>query len=309
MKKIAAIVVLYNPNTKETIKNIHSYAPYLDELIIIDNSSIENIEIKNTLEERYKVSYIFNNANLGIATALNIGCQKAIELGCLWTLTMDQDSKFINFQFYKTSFLPFYNKNSIAIVSASAICLTDYTYSLSKFFSEDFLKLKAKETLINYALESSNANYVETDFVITSGSFLNLSLFEKINKFDDKLFIDEVDYDYCARALLLNLKILNFENIKFFHELGYYKDGIPQHNYIRKYYMTRNLLYMSKKYGKQFSKYSRKNTMKFIRKRFSYAWKKEEDSSRKIKSMLLGIFDFYTNNYNRKFITNHTLNP
>jgi len=301
MKKIAATVVLYNPDIEETLANIDSYAPYLDELIVVDNSSVENLKIKNILEKKYKLSYIFNNANLGIATALNIGCKKAIELKCLWTLTMDQDSKFIDFEFYKNSFLPLYDNNKVAIVAASDICVVNYTNSLSKFFDEEFSRQKAKKSLIEYAIESSNSDYIETDFVITSGNFLNLSLFEEIKGFDDKLFIDQVDFDYCARALQLNFKILKFENIKFLHELGYYKDGVPQHNYIRKYYITRNLLYMSKTYGKYFSQYSRRNTRKFIRKRFSHTWRKEEDSVRKIKSMILGIFDFYRNHYGKKF--------
>ena len=34
---------------------------------------------------------------------------------------------------------------------------------------------------------------------MTSGNLLNLKIAEKIGDFEEKLFIDEVDHDYCYR--------------------------------------------------------------------------------------------------------------
>ena len=40
-----------------------------------------------------KIEVIFNEENLGIATALNIGVKEGLRQGYNWILTMDQDSK------------------------------------------------------------------------------------------------------------------------------------------------------------------------------------------------------------------------
>ena len=45
------------------------------------------------LEQRPECTVIRNGKNLGIATALNIGAQQVISLGCGWIITFDQDSR------------------------------------------------------------------------------------------------------------------------------------------------------------------------------------------------------------------------
>lgn len=104
MIKLAACVVLYNPD--DTIfENILTYGNYVDKLIVIDNSLKKNNLLIDKLNEIFesKLIYINNNDNLGIATALNQACDKAIELKFKWILTMDQDSSFINFEHYKNA--------------------------------------------------------------------------------------------------------------------------------------------------------------------------------------------------------------
>ena len=105
MIKLAACVVLYNPD--DTIfENILTYGNYVDKLIVIDNSLKKNNFLIDKLSEVFesKLIYINNNDNLGIATALNQACDKAIELKFKWILTMDQDSSFENFEHYLKCF-------------------------------------------------------------------------------------------------------------------------------------------------------------------------------------------------------------
>ena len=72
-------MVLYNPD--DTIfENILTYGNYVDKLIVIDNSLKKNNFLIDKLNEIFesKLIYINNNDNLGIATALNQACDKAI---------------------------------------------------------------------------------------------------------------------------------------------------------------------------------------------------------------------------------------
>ena len=94
--KLAATVILYNPEDEIYI-NIESYINYVDILYIIDNSTHHNNNLVKRLNKNFtNIKYINNNANLGIATALNIGCKEALDEKFNWILTMDQDSKFLN---------------------------------------------------------------------------------------------------------------------------------------------------------------------------------------------------------------------
>lgn len=285
---IAATVILYNPE-ENIISNIGSYANFVDLIILIDNSEEHNIKLIKNLKEKFKNSiYINNNQNLGIATALNIGCETAIKKGFDWILTMDQDSKFLNFIEYKNCLLNLKKTSDIAILAANM------TYN-------------AKEKMRN----NLKYNYEEKDFVITSGNLLNLKLFHKIGRFEDKLFIDMVDYDYSARVREHNFKILYFENILAEHALGTLfkrknlitrkvKEKI-EHNPQRVYYISRNSLYLWKRFSKSFPKEF--NLLKILNILFIHEITKiilyEDKKLKKIYYKFLGLFHFCIDKYGK----------
>lgn len=64
--------------------------------------------------------------------------------------------------------------------------------------------------------ENSNMNsyeYVDAD--ITSGNLLRKEVFEKVGFFDDSLFIDLVDTDFCMRLNEKGIKMIKLE-MQFF---------------------------------------------------------------------------------------------
>jgi len=235
--KIVATVVLYNPDDI-VYDNIATYVSFVDKLIVIDNSTKHNTQLINKIETSFNnMIYINNNDNLGIATALNIACDKAFMLGYDWILTMDQDSKFVNFEEYKYCLSEIIKKEKdIAIVT-----------------------LKHTHDVGSIKIESNLCGYEEKDIVITSGNFVNLYLFDKIGRFDDSLFIDMVDYDFSHKVIVNGYKIVQMSQHYLIHQLGEVfmrknfltgkvKEKI-EHNPQRVYYMTRNRLYLSKKYS------------------------------------------------------------
>ncbi len=289
--KVAACVVLYNPED-DVFENIASYIENVALLFIVDNSTSHNKQLIKKLQNSFaNIEYINNNDNLGIATALNIGCNKALEEGYEWILTMDQDSKFINFTDYLACLESLKNTQNIAILSAN----TNYNEEMA---------LPAQPI----------CNYEEKFSAITSANLLNLKLFEKIGKFEDKLFIDLVDYDYCIKAQLHNFKVLYFPNIFVKHALGtvFLRKNLftkkmrakREHNPQRTYYFARNYLYLSKKFGKDFPK--ELNILKIINILFVHEVTKillyEDQKLAKLHAKFLGLFHFLTNKYGK-----HTL--
>src|SRR5690606_2778062 len=118
----------------------------------------------------------------------------------------------------------------------------------------------------NETSNPGNINFAEETILITSGNLLNIKAWEKIGGFDEKLFIDEVDHDFCVRAKLSGFKIMKVKGTFLHHNLGnviyIQKNGNLRkktiHQPFRMYYIIRNGLYFIKKYKKVFPELCRK---------------------------------------------------
>ena len=234
--KIAGVVILYNPDEAAVIRNIESYIHFLDSLIVFDNSNCAEEFLKRVKDISNKIIFISNAQNEGIAKPLN----KALELVAEkynWLLTMDQDSYFEekHGEEYFSGFKQlFYHSLNIAIVCPN--------HSLPK------------ESVI------ADRNYKEVIRAITSGSIINTKICKKLKGFDEKLFIDDVDLEYCYRCVLAGYKIIQFLNIYLKHELGtkkkagyfnvFKKSDRSLHSPFRIYFIVRNFLYVLSKYQK-----------------------------------------------------------
>jgi len=278
---IASCIVLYNPDSS-VIKNIQTFLPFVDNLIIIDNSVMidRNLTLKLINLDK-KIIYINNNGNLGIAKALNQGCQKAIELNYNWILTMDQDSYFKDFSKYLDCFYSLKNKEKVSLISPNPFC---------------------------HELDKNSICSTEVKLLtLTSGTLLNLKLFNTIGSFTEKLFIDEVDHDYCLRSKINGFKVLEFTHIPLIHSLGDIKQNSKkkksQHNPLRVYYITRNSFYMASQFSKQFpQRYSYgKVFYRVVYKKIFRILRHEDNKLAKIKSIASGILDFVRGNYGKVY--------
>lgn len=230
----AACVILYNPK-KEDIANILTYVNKVKKVYVFDNTEGKNNE--NLFQNFENVSYFWDNENKGIAIRLNEGCKKAIAENFDYLLTMDQDSSFLeeNIDQYFNAILNFEEKEKVAVYG------------------------------LEYAANDSNdttPEYNEVDHLITSASILNLKLYHEIGGFDENLFIDGVDIEYCYSALSKGFKNIKFGRVFFNHTLGIrtkrgsvftlylFKKYVAVHSSLRVYYMQRNMLYIKNKYGK-----------------------------------------------------------
>ncbi len=109
---ISAVVILYNPED-EVFENINSYGDSVEKIFVIDNSEVYNNKLILMLLDLYgdKLVYVNNRSNLGIATALNIGVDLALNSNSDWVLTMDQDSRFVDFNMYVKCFMDSVDKD------------------------------------------------------------------------------------------------------------------------------------------------------------------------------------------------------
>jgi len=277
MSKIAAVVILYNPESSIE-KNISSYLNQVDKLYVVDNSEKLNNSLIEKIKTLDKVEYIPNKTNIGIAAALNIGANKAIEEGFNYLLTMDQDSEA----------LP-------AMVSTLLEC-----------FSQDF-----KIALVSPLLQHSSGRNIikETEksceqvfTAWTSGNLLDLNIFKETGGFKEELFIDYVDHEFCLRLNKMGFKIYICNKTFLKHNLGKIKEinlifrkvYTTNHSAIRLYYRVRNRFYVKHIYKKIIPAFFKQDNKDF--------WKSaikimlfEKSRMKKIIFMLKGYNDFRKN--------------
>ncbi|HBG49051.1 MAG TPA: hypothetical protein DDW90_06040 [Cyanobacteria bacterium UBA9971] len=277
---ISGVIILYNPELN-VIENINSYINYVDILFAIDNSENSNLDIIEKLKLNPKICYISNNENLGIAKALNQGAELALQKNFSWLLTMDQDSKFEddNAKYFFNCFDKLENSEEIALICANRQSATNFDKTTENIY--DF-----KTALI----------------AITSGNLLNLELYKQIGKFEEKLFIDQVDHDYNLRALLKNYKIIKFKNILINHSLGKQvsvNEKLFIHSPIRIYYQTRNFLYMLSKYFFFFPCLFFRYGLSEIKRIFINFYFDRVNIKAKFRKILEGFRDFILNKYGK----------
>lgn len=242
--KICSVTVWYNPDD-DCVKNILSYNSSVEKCYIVDNSESDNSSKAKKICNAVYIPF-FNN--LGIAKALNVGCEFAISDGFEWCMTMDQDSYFDNFSVsqYIGQVSEVSNKNlaSFSPIITPKINTTSFLGDIRRFF----YPLKNSVLTSNESLERC----------ITSGNIINLKIWDEIGKFNEDLFIDEVDHEFCYRLKEHNYEIIKINTITMYHQLGNARRTVlPQrcpHSGIRLYYIFRNILYV-KRWHPNFSKY------------------------------------------------------
>ena len=255
-----AVVVWYNPDY-QSVKNILQYNSLCSKVFIIDNSSNDN---SNFAKQIKNAIYYPNFKNLGIATALNQGCEQGLINNFEWCMTMDQDSSWNKNDL--NEYLKLIEKNSDQkIVSFAPI----HSNEIKSVFGD----------VRNKNLKKTKEDSKFPDKVMTSGNIINLEIWEKIGKFNSELFIDEVDHEFCYRLKNNGYKICEFQNILMIHTLGNVKRTfLPRpckHSGVRLYYIFRNIFYIKKYYPNYFKKngYKKYMIISFIQKFAEFKFK------------------------------------
>lgn len=247
MVKIAAGIVLYNPKNDERFKRaFNSVIKEFNKIYVFDNSTT-NIQFSFNST---KVVYMTEDANRGIAYALNHIMKAADKDNYDWVVTMDQDS------IIPHGLLKAYKEN-LSVKELGIIC----PQAIDKRRTYELPKSYPKKEYVNKC--------------ITSGSCTSVRAWKKVGGFDNKLFIDLVDNDFCKRIILSKYKILKLNNIILDQEFGeiipksskkqqfWYKIAQILNNInfaklgykkkvsaFRVYYTNRNIIYLNKKLKK-----------------------------------------------------------
>jgi rhamnosyltransferase len=271
---VAGVVVLYNPPAT-VLANIRSYAHSLKMLFVIDNSETDSRSLAKELGELGNVVYVRKPENVGVATALNLGAERALQTGCEFLLMMDQDS------------------------CAQPSMVSRLLEAFARYGVES-LGIAGAFPIIRFGEAAHRHPEMNEQLdIITSGSLLNLAAYRKVGPFLDELFIDCVDVEYCLRLVLHGYKTVQVNTAHLLHCLGapaehrflFVNYTTSNHSNLRRYYMTRNRFHVARLYQAAFPSFCRKKR-RLVRREIPRVLLFETDRLNKLRMMLRGYLDY-----------------
>lgn len=272
LPRIAGVVVLYCP-TAEVQTTVQSCLDQVEQLYLIDNSEQASAEVVMSLVKPGKTAYLSNHVNLGIATALNRAAQMAVEEGYEYLLTMDQDSV-----------------ASDGMVSQMLDCLAAVDATVPIGMLAPFHVTPAAQPAAN------GPDCYEVMTPMTSGCLLNLAAYRAAGPFRDDFFIDFVDNEYCLRLRREGFRVIRANRALLKHQVGELRTYGPfvatNHGPLRRYYKTRNRLYVFREYLTVFPGHCLFDLVR-IAKEIGSILLFEEQKCAKLQMMLIGAQHFF----------------
>lgn len=234
--RVCSLTIMYNPD-QDTLEAVRSYSHLVDKAYLYDNSPQPNVELVAQLKQLPNVEYVSGEGqNVGLATPNNIFIARAKEEGFDWLITFDQDSVAGDNMIQRMRAFaesPRCTPN-IALVGPS---------------------IRKGQRQIGYYASLPEVSYCNR--IIQSGMMHRLSALDEIGPYDDRLFIDEVENEYCARAREKGFDIVCLNNAPLLHQINDKTDRreINKYSAMRFYFRARNMMYVVNRYEESNPKY------------------------------------------------------
>jgi len=233
MKKYSAIIVTFYPDFDKLFNMVEILLAEKISIVIVNNTPKKELKIDSFINKS-NLFIINNYENLGIAKAQNIGIDFLSKNSFYATFFFDQDStldkKLI--------------KNLINSLSSKVNVVAPIKIDKSTNLEIPSFKIN-KLGLCKEQFNRNNLGIIKTDLVISSGILIKMKVFKKVGFFDESLFIDYVDFEWCFRINYFDEKIYIVPSAVLKHKIG---KGLRyflflrtnSHEPFRTYYKIRN---------------------------------------------------------------------
>jgi rhamnosyltransferase len=229
-----AIVVFFHPEPR-AVEGVNRLADWV-RVVVVDNTP--GSEHPHDAALASSVEVVRNGTNLGVATAINQGVACLMRMGIRFGLLFDQDSEPTKEHVQKLpEVLSALADSGRRVAAVGPAYYDERLGGVARFVRFGMFRLKR--------IEPVGDEPVDVDFLISSGSCLNLEYWDEIGPMEDDLFIDFVDLEWCVRAKNRGFSILGVPSVTMRHSLGdepLHVFGRPfaLHSPIRHYYLFRN---------------------------------------------------------------------
>ncbi|MBB6087885.1 glycosyltransferase family 2 protein [Wenzhouxiangella marina] len=203
-----AVIVAFHPDLDRLRSLIDTVSQQVERVIVVDNGPGDDFE----LEGRAGVEIDRAGANLGVAAALNRGIEGLRRAGVRRALLLDQDSR-IEADFVGTLARELDRQRQAGRrVAAIGARVRDH----DDRHPAPFIRFRLP---FNQRLDGEHGS-VDCDFLITSGSLLDLDYWTDIGPMREAWFIDNIDLEWCFRARRKGYAILGCHEAVLAHRIG-----------------------------------------------------------------------------------------
>jgi GT2 family glycosyltransferase len=230
---ITASIVLFHNKKDDVYKVIESFLGYEGNvnLILVDNSSNDEL---SCLANDTRISYIFNDTNLGFGKAHNIALNEAYNLNSKYHIFLNPDIYFIP-NIIDEIIKKFESDQSIGLISPKILYPNNETQFLCKLLPTPidliirrFITIDSVRKKITNKYELRFFDYskeIEPPTVSGCFMFIKTSIIRKVGGFDDRFFMYLEDVDLSRRIAQVS-KVLFYPNVHVIHtyEKGSYKN-------------------------------------------------------------------------------------
>lgn len=241
-ENIVAIVVSYEPAPQVLSANVDRIAAQVARVHVLDNSVSETGQAAVRALQDGNVEVTTLAGNIGIAAALNRGVAWADAMGADFALLLDQDSTAgPDMVRALVAGLRDAEEQLPPVAAIGPTQVDERTGAHAPFVRFGFP--------LNKKYRPAPGQCVACDFLITSGTLLDLAAHKQIGPFDERLFIDNVDMEWSHRAIAAGFRLLGSADAKMTHRLGDRLARRPGghaaiHEPFRLYYMMRNRVHL-----------------------------------------------------------------
>lgn len=241
MINTTAVIVAYYPDEEVLKRLVRALVPQVDHVLIVDNNS-QGFDFSPIVGLSDRISLLINQENLGVAAGFNKGVAFAAERGSSHVILFDQDSLPGEGMIAKMHEVSQEARSSGIKLAALGPNYVDVKGS----GQSPFVKIHGLR-LVRVSVESSS--FVSVDHLISSGCLIDLVALNDIGLFEEKLFIDYIDTEWCLRAKSMGYKLYGVGEAYMEHDLGeqfltILHKTIPVHSPLRHYYLMRNGIWL-----------------------------------------------------------------
>ena len=246
--RVAAIVVAFGPDKLQINRLIRVLALECKAVYVMDNGGGEDaIEISPEIYAAIQI--VDMGGNRGIGEALNHGFRLAAAAGFDYVTTFDQDSEPAVGQI--TALITALEDLESTGQNVAAVGPRIVDLRAAPQFEHPFMRRTIGwPTTARCTLGSK---YIETDFLITSGSVISMAAYLGVGRYDPDLFVDYTDVDWCFRAQAHGYRLFGICSVTMSHELS---NGLSAtalgmtvlgYSPLRRYYYARNAVLLCRR--------------------------------------------------------------
>ena len=246
MDRICAIVVTYQPELARLRENLAACRAQVDCLVVVDNASDPETRARiDDIAREIGCEILQLTDNFGVAAAQNCGVARARFNHCNSVIFFDQDSKPVHGMVDALQ----QATRELAAENSPVAAVGPKLLDRRTGASTPFVRI-SMFGVSRTSFQEDGRHLIPTDFLVSSGMLIALTILDQVGLLEEGLFIDNVDLEWCFRARSMGLSLYGVSNAVMEHSVGDQviqlgSHVIHRHSPLRQYYIMRNriLLY------------------------------------------------------------------